>query len=745
MKTVWKVGSRWGNDGPRVLDLFLEYGCIFFGDADNGKKAGNWRAVVRGDLFIISDGSTPVAIGEALGEFRWREDSGIPFRAHDVEEFFDGADVVVCPARIEILPKDERAEYWGIDPRKRFCRAIGATEKVNAWWGKHVETPQKEEFDIETRVATLFGTNPLIDENTKYSIPIYQRPYSWGEPELRRLLEDMRQGMEYKDPIFLGTMQLGEPIPLSPDGSFHAHHIIDGQQRLTTFLLLLIVLESLREEEKEGKTTLDWGRNHFRTAVNKRAAQDDLDSAWEFLRRVTPEIWESAPSSGEEINPYIANARILYGLLKEFATRDDDENDGNTASNADIKCFAANLYDYMVNNENIKLVVIETRAGLAKTLKIFDSINSAGMDLGSEDLFKIHFYEYRQSRGDRETVFDEISAVYEMVAEYNRHPAKDAYLSMGTVLGTYQRQIIAENNLNATTFTMSSDRFFNQLFETVLGVHSWPDFKAFSGELTVEALRCVAQNYIAYYQMCADDPELRIWQRMFWETRYGYANDYPVLALVRKIADKSSVKAFTMGLVKSLVPASLYYGKHVYAGRAHLLDLLREIWKDDPQCRDIGAWCRDKWRFEGRNLADLAKVAMDYEIAWTPKWKNLLCKLVELAAAPQKDEGLFTALFQTGFDIEHIQSYTDEKDSDGVRKEWGGELNKIGNLVMLESWINKSIKNRSAQKEGAYGKSHYVAVHELQTAVAHWKKQDAINRREALTRGLCALLDLGGA
>ena len=61
MSSVWKVGSRWGNQGPSVLDLFMEYGCVFFGGSHSDGRLGRWGDVVKGDLFIVSDGATPVA------------------------------------------------------------------------------------------------------------------------------------------------------------------------------------------------------------------------------------------------------------------------------------------------------------------------------------------------------------------------------------------------------------------------------------------------------------------------------------------------------------------------------------------------------------------------------------------------------------------------------------------------------------------------------------------------------------
>ena len=112
---------------------------------------------------------------------------------------------------------------------------------------------------------------------------------------------------------------------------------------------------------------------------------------------------------------------------------------------------------------------------------------------------------------------------------------------------------------------------------------------------------------------------------------------------------------------------------------------------------------------------------------------NLLCRLVEYVMSPQKDEALFTRLFKTGFDIEHIQSWTDEDTPDETRDEWGEEINKIGNLAMFESSLNRSVRNRPNEKVVEYGNSAYVAIREVQHKVGNWTKGDAIARRENLS------------
>ena len=62
---IWKCDSNWG--GTRVLDLFIDYRCVFLGtDVD---KVGHYQEVVPGDLIAIARGTRIVAIAEAKTPF----------------------------------------------------------------------------------------------------------------------------------------------------------------------------------------------------------------------------------------------------------------------------------------------------------------------------------------------------------------------------------------------------------------------------------------------------------------------------------------------------------------------------------------------------------------------------------------------------------------------------------------------------------------------------------------------------
>ena len=86
-------------------------------------------------------------------------------------------------------------------------------------------------------VAQLLSGKRIKTENQKYiqgqlGIPEYQRPYVWGEKQIDKLIDDLKDHQEQfaDSPYYLGSVILH-----AQDGCLN---IIDGQQRLTTFALL---------------------------------------------------------------------------------------------------------------------------------------------------------------------------------------------------------------------------------------------------------------------------------------------------------------------------------------------------------------------------------------------------------------------------------------------------------------------------------------------------------------------------
>ena len=74
-----------------------------------------------------------------------------------------------------------------------------------------------------------------------YIVPDYQREYVWSDKEVHQLLEDIGEQIDAgaTREYFIGT------VLVSPTNQKNHYEVIDGQQRLTTFFLMLCVLKHL--------------------------------------------------------------------------------------------------------------------------------------------------------------------------------------------------------------------------------------------------------------------------------------------------------------------------------------------------------------------------------------------------------------------------------------------------------------------------------------------------------------------
>ena len=91
--------------------------------------------------------------------------------------------------------------------------------------------------NIEPKLRKI-GDYLKLEEDTVFTIPEYQRPYSWGTDHCDKLWQDIENfiASDNKDPYFFGT------IIINCQDNDTKFGLIDGQQRTTTFLLLLKAL-----------------------------------------------------------------------------------------------------------------------------------------------------------------------------------------------------------------------------------------------------------------------------------------------------------------------------------------------------------------------------------------------------------------------------------------------------------------------------------------------------------------------
>ncbi|WRG49671.1 DUF262 domain-containing protein [Helicobacter pylori] len=207
-----------------------------------------------------------------------------------------------------------------------------------------------------------------LKEELYYQIPIYQRPYQWTEENCEKLLDDLFFNYEddRESDYFCGSLVL---ILISEDSKkAKTYDIVDGQQRLSTFILLAKVLAALYSERltEESKDYLQ------ESLITKYGKKDRLNfnaigfnSKKDFQYALTS--FNDVPVSNNK-NNYLKNAICLKNYLKRKEIED-------------INDFIEWLY--------FKVVFITiTCPDADKALRIFNVLNARGLALNATDIFK---------------------------------------------------------------------------------------------------------------------------------------------------------------------------------------------------------------------------------------------------------------------------------------------------------------------------------------------------------------------
>ena len=92
----------------------------------------------------------------------------------------------------------------------------------------------------------------LLNGKIQHRVPLFQRTYSWDEENWDKLWDDILEIYSQREPAshFIGAI-VTLPIPDAPERAAK-HLLIDGQQRLTTILILLSVIRKTSLASDDG-------------------------------------------------------------------------------------------------------------------------------------------------------------------------------------------------------------------------------------------------------------------------------------------------------------------------------------------------------------------------------------------------------------------------------------------------------------------------------------------------------------
>ena len=97
-------------------------------------------------------------------------------------------------------------------------------------------------FTFDTKNLSI---TQLFSDSNAFRIPLFQRPFSWGEENAAQLNDDLHTAWSGSlEGYFLG------PIVVSQSGHFAPFDVIDGQQRLATISILLAIFRDLLPRDR---------------------------------------------------------------------------------------------------------------------------------------------------------------------------------------------------------------------------------------------------------------------------------------------------------------------------------------------------------------------------------------------------------------------------------------------------------------------------------------------------------------
>jgi uncharacterized protein with ParB-like and HNH nuclease domain len=593
-------------------------------------------------------------------------------------------------------------------------------------------------FRISAKTCTLKynnqeGNATILDNGTKFVVPIYQRPYSWTEEQIGKFLSDIflcYWGSDrniIKEPMFIGTIQLTEK-----DFERKEQQVIDGQQRLTTFLILLKVLKmefpNCRELES---IQFDW----LETKVNNGAQQKDFN---QFLSFNTFEEYNTNQ------NTYVNNAVYIRNILNKLIEDGQKitENETEEPFNAD------DFTNYILSK--IYFIIIETHASLSKTLQIFNSINTAGLDLNGGDIFKLRMYEYlcdQNKEVNEETkikFFEQISGLYEKIDTKNKEFG--FVTDIFGILEMYKYILVAKYDLPKVLYFYETNRFFEELFDTISNTNHWDNFKSIKEKnltLSLNELEQIIESRFQWYLIyknVATAEDACSWYFIWW-SRYSRYHILVYLFTFKFNSEEDftyKLFLFTKQLSKLFIIYSIRFQKLkseiYYTFMYEVLDAL--INKSSTELiqlinSKIGKVEDHKGWYDIENI-------LNGDITYNARLKNIVCRLSAMLEEDETSdeseiEKIRKNLFETAIDIEHIQPYhhSNENEREAIWNEWGDDINSIGNLMVLEQDKNRSIRNKQyEEKTEVYSKSIYRIVKKQVDRYKNWNLEKCLQRKE---------------
>lgn len=227
-----------------------------------------------------------------------------------------------------------------------------------------------------------FPVSQLLDIHASviYTVPRYQREYSWGKSEWQELFDDF---LDNDDGYFLGSIIC---INQSKDAlSTQKLELVDGQQRMVTLSLLFAAIysklsdkkEALDEDQQVELANLKWEMILKKSADQIRVMPQEQNNNQKDYTAVLKEA--GVIRSHQDTPPWAANRKIFkaYHYFQDRVDMLSTQNQGKIET----------IIDILDKINRATIVKIEV-ANHSDAYTLFESLNNRGIPLTAVDIIK---------------------------------------------------------------------------------------------------------------------------------------------------------------------------------------------------------------------------------------------------------------------------------------------------------------------------------------------------------------------
>lgn len=242
--------------------------------------------------------------------------------------------------------------------------------------------------------SRLMSFGELLTGNNSYSVPSFQRDYSWTESQVEQLWNDITETLdEGRSEHFIGSVVVNNSK--KPELM-----LIDGQQRITTMSILMCVLRNIAKEKGDeqlaqtisnkylGSLNLRTRKTESKLVLNERNNQFYQEYIVEsqtitFLREI------SKKRTLEKSNKLIVDAYLfLYEKVQERIKHQANQLSEEIEVLIELEeCIRDKLVSILISV-----------ADEANSYLIFETLNDRGLDLSVADLLKNYLFSRASKR-----------------------------------------------------------------------------------------------------------------------------------------------------------------------------------------------------------------------------------------------------------------------------------------------------------------------------------------------------------